>query len=58
MSPYYEKGKKGETRNIPFVSPTTQPHSKNNSLKKNFLPLPIPILIKFLYFSSSQKTHI
>jgi hypothetical protein len=34
MSPYYEKGKKGEKKNTPLVSPTTQPHSKNNSLKK------------------------
>jgi hypothetical protein len=51
-SPYYGKGKqKGEKGNIPPFSPTTQPHPRNNSLKKK---TPYPSfqydLIKLLYF--------
>jgi hypothetical protein len=44
-SPYYKKGKKRKKKGIPPpFSPTTQPHPRNNSLKKkNSSPLPIPL---------------
>jgi len=56
-SSYYEKAKKGRKRNTPF-SPTTQPHPRNNSLKKkNSFPLPIPLNKNPLFFKLTKTPH-
>jgi hypothetical protein len=50
--------RKEEKGHTPPFSPTTQPHPRNNSLKKK-TPYPSQYhLIKLLNFSSSLKPHI
>jgi hypothetical protein len=55
---YYEKGKNREKKEYPPFSPTTQPHPRNNSLKKkNSLPLPIALNKTPLFFKFTKTPH-